>query len=171
MDAELIKEREVEYKAQTFDEVWKELLRVKPWVQKKKKKSSSSKPKPRDKADNQLIEQLSPTILRFLQPESRSLVKTTSPIKSSVKLTSLVKSGSKAKPRKAPVPRRVPMGRRAAKSTLPTKTTGRRCPRRAGQAAGQADGQARGESPKRQVTQTRSGRISVKRVVFEAGTN
>jgi hypothetical protein len=43
MDAELIKEWEIEYKTQAFENVWQDLLQVKPWVQVKKKKSSLSK--------------------------------------------------------------------------------------------------------------------------------
>jgi hypothetical protein len=108
--------------------------------------------------------------LRFLQPESRSLVKTASPIKSLVKVTS---TKPKAKPRKALVLRKVPVIRQAAKSTSLVKTTGRRQAgqRQAGQAAGQAAAQAKGVSPEEQVKQTWSRRISVKRVVFEAGSN
>jgi hypothetical protein len=182
MDAELIEEREAEYKAQTFKEVWKDLLRVKPWVRAKKtnkKKSLPSKPKARDKADHQLIEQLSPTTLQFLQPELRSPVKTTSPVKST----------DKAEPRKALVAKKVPVkeaaGRavkdRAGKSTSLVKTTSiptpqRRTIRRAAgraaeRAAGCAAAQAEEQLPKEQVRQTQSGRISVKRVIFEAGRN
>jgi len=53
MDAELIEERETEYKAQTFEEARKDLYKIKPWVQAKKKKSSQSKRKPR-KADHRV---------------------------------------------------------------------------------------------------------------------
>ena len=192
MDAELIKEREIEYKTQAFKEVQKDLLQVKLQVQVKKKKkkkksllskSLPSKPKTCDTADHQLIEQLSPAILRFLQLESRSLVK----------------SRGKATPMKALVLREVSVSRQAVGQAVKQlkskatdqvmglgsgyrkgqtgKSTSLALRQQAGrQAASPTAGQAKeqplnDQSPRELVRQTQSGRISVKRVVFEAGRN
>jgi hypothetical protein len=86
LDAELIQERENETKEKKFDAAWKELNRIKPTTSKAKKKKGSLLKGPPAKsrshqATNQLIEQLSLAVLRFLQPESTSLVKATSPVK------------------------------------------------------------------------------------------
>jgi phosphoribosylanthranilate isomerase len=144
-------------------------------------KSSLSKPKTLDTADYQLIEQLSPAILQFLQPESRSLVK------------------SRGKATEAPVLREVSVSRQAAGQAAKQlnsqatdqvmgsgsgyrkgqtgKSTSLALRRQAGrQAASPTAGQAKeqllkDQSPRELVRQTRSGRISVKRVVFEARRN
>ena len=89
-------------------------------------------------ATNQLIEQLSLAVLRFLQPESTSPVKATSPVKS-VGINRPLKTGLKLK-------------------GLDTQANR--------QENGQTNRQANG-----QAIQTRSGRVSVRRVIFEAGKN
>jgi hypothetical protein len=136
-------------------------------------KSLLSKPKTRHTADYQLIEQLSPTILRFLQLESRSPVK----------------SRGKATPRKAPVPRKVSVNRQAAgqaakqlKNQATDQVMGSGSGYRKGQTGkstslalrrqtGRQAAPPKDQSPRELVRQTQSRSISVKSVVFEARRN
>ena len=152
MDAELIKERELDWRFEKYEDALKGLLRMGPSIfgfrAKRKKGSSPSKSKASSQqvptAQLQLIEQLSPAVLRFLQPESISPVKSISLVKETGKKVLLGKATGKEKSiQKAPVPRKALVCKKVVEK---------------------AREQAR-------VVQTRSGRKVVRTVAFEAGKN
>jgi hypothetical protein len=175
LDAELIQERENETKEKKFDAAWKELNRIKPTASKAKKKKKKGSPlkgsllkgslaKSRShQATNQLIEQLSPAVLRFLQPESTSPVKATSAVKSvgidkpSKKRLKANKGGSKGSDTQANAQANVQAnGGPDAEANAQIRS------------ARQVKDQ---EDKAGQVIQTRSGRVLVRKVRFEAGKN